>query len=232
MAQACAAGCHVVIFPEAHLSGYADPLRFPGAARSCEAPEVAAFVALTGRHGIAAAGGFLETNPGGLPFLTQVLAQDGALIGVYRKNHIPAEERHLFTPATGAPVFTLRAPAGPLRCALAVCADSDLPELYMAYAQRGAQVVFHASAPGLNDRCTDAAAWQAGYDWYRGYLAERLPGYARAHRLPIAVATQTGATVDEDFPGGSVVFGPDGTCQAATSDWHEALLVHTLNVEC
>ena len=115
-----------------------------------------------------------------------------------------------------------------MRCALAVCADSDRPALFAAFARKGAQIVFHSSAPGLYTRRTDAASWQAGYDWYKGYLAPQLPGYARAHGLYIAVATQTGRTVDEDFPGGSFVFGTDGACLARTPDYQETLLIHDL----
>ena len=37
--------------------------------------------------------------------------------------------------------------------------------------------------------------------------------------LWIAVATQAGRTVDEDFPGGAYVFAPDGRRVHATPDW-------------
>ena len=62
----------------------------------------------------------------------------------------------------------------------------------------------------------------------KSYLFERLPLYASDSDLYIAVATQTGATVDEDFPGGSFVFGPDGSCLAKTEDYSEQLLIYTL----
>ncbi len=227
---AAAAGCEVAIFPEAGLSGYADPSRFPQSVQPLDSPLVAQFVALTARYPLAASAGFLEENPAGKPFVTQVLAADGEIIGIYRKVEIPADDALYYAPGSAMPVFTLPLPGGPIRCALAICADSDRPDLFAAFAAGGAQVVFHSSAPGLYTRRTDAASWQDGYNWYKGYLAERLPGYARAHRLPIVVATQTGRTVDEDFPGGSFVFGPDGACLAATPDYQETLLVSTLDI--
>jgi predicted amidohydrolase len=46
----------------------------------------------------------------------------------------------------------------------------------------------------------------------------------------IAVATQAGRTVDEDFPGGGYVFDPGGTTVAETGDWQEGLLVADLPV--
>ena len=230
LARAAEAGCAVAVFPEAGLSGYADPARFPQSVQPLDSPLVAQFVALTARYPLAASGGFLEANPAGKPFVTQVLAQGGEILGVYRKVEIGADDADYYAPASAMPVFTLPLPGGAIPCALAICADSDRPDLFAAFAAGGAQVVFHSSAPGLYERRTDAASWQAGYDWYKGYLAERLPGYARAHGLFIAVATQTGRTADEDFPGGSFVFGPDGACLAATPDYHETLLVYPLEV--
>ena len=53
---------------------------------------------------------------------------------------------------------------------------------------------------------------------YREVLRD-LPQYAREHGLWIAVATQTGRTVDEDFPGGGYLFNPRGERVFATADW-------------
>lgn len=230
MARARAEECDIIVFPEMTLSGYNDPARFPESVQPIDSGWVQKFVELTRQYGIAASGGFIEANPAGKPFITQALAQDGRIIGVYRKRHIVDEEAEWFSPGNETPVFRLKLRDGEIMCALAICADSDRPDLFAEAAQKGAQIVFHSSAPGLYTRRTDEAAWQAGYDWYRDHLFERLPQYARDNHLYIAVATQTGATVDEDFPGGSFVFGPDGSCVAATPDYHETLLVYYCSV--
>ena len=60
--------------------------------------------------------------------------------------------------------------------------------------------------------------------WWRDECRSKLGGYARDNRVYIAVATQAGRTVDEDFPGGGYVFGPDGSCLSATPDWLEGVL--------
>lgn len=230
MAEARAAGAHVAVFPEMGLSGYCDPARFPAAVQTLDSPWIRQFVQLTEEHGIAASGGFIEANPDGKPFVTQVLAQDGRVVGVYRKNHVVDEEAEWFSPGHETPVFTLRVPGGEVPCALAICADSDRPDLFAAFARQGARVVLHSSAPGLYTRRRTPADWQAGFDWYAGHVNARLPGYAREQGLFIVVATQTGATVDEDFPGGSFVFGPDGQCLARAPDYGEVLLIHTLHL--
>jgi predicted amidohydrolase len=230
MAQASAEHCDIVIFPEMSLSGYNDPARFPGSVQPLDSEWVSRFVRLTEKYHVAASGGFIEANPDGKPFITQVLAQDGRTIGSYRKRHVVDEEAAWFSPGDHTPVFRLKLAGGEVACALAVCADSDNPAIFQDAARGGAQVVFHSSAPGLYGRRTDQASWQAGFDWYRSSLAQRLPIYARDFHLYIAVATQTGSTVDEDFPGGSFIFGPDGECLAASPDWSEMLLTHEIEI--
>jgi predicted amidohydrolase len=223
--------CDIVIFPEMSLSGYCDPTRFPESIQTLDSEWVGRFVDLTEEYAIAAAAGFIETNPNEeKPFITQVLAQNGRLVGSYRKRHIVDEEVEWFSPGDTTPVFRLQLAGGEVACALAICADSDNPTVFADAARSGAQIIFHSSAPGLYGRRTDDAAWQSGFDWYTKHLAERLPAYARRHGMYIAVATQTGSTVDEDFPGGSFVFGPDGECLAASPDYGEMLLICELDL--
>jgi predicted amidohydrolase len=231
MAQAAAQGCDIIVFPEMSLSGYGTPDKFPDLPTSLDSPWIERFAALTAEHGIAASAGFIEASPGGKPFITQVLAQDGRVVGVYRKVNLGEGEPELYQPGSDAPVFPLHTREGEVTCALAICADDDGPQLFADYARQGAQVVFHSSAPGLYGRRTDEQSWRNGYNWYKGRLAERLPLYAREHSLPIAVATQCGTTVDEDFPGGSYVFGADGACLAGTADWQEALLIYDMEID-
>ncbi|HYO48895.1 MAG TPA: carbon-nitrogen hydrolase family protein [Chloroflexia bacterium] len=230
MARASSEGCHVIVFPEMGLSGYCEPSKFPCAVQPLDSVWLGRFVDMTARHGIAASGGFIEANPAGKPFITQILAQDGRVTAIYRKMHVVDEEADLFSPGAEVAVFNLCLPHGDLPCGLAVCADSDRPDLFAEMAHKGARIVFHSSAPGLYTRRTDEGSWREGFEWYQSHLAERLPTWARDNRLYIAVATQTGATVDEDFPGGSFIFGPDGSCIAATDSHAEALLVHELEL--
>ena len=46
-----------------------------------------------------------------------------------------------------------------------------------------------------------------------------LNQYTREYGIWVAVATQAGRTVDEDFPGGGYVFAPGGKRLFATPDW-------------
>lgn len=226
MARANEQGCDIVVFPEMSLSGYNDPALYPESIQTLDSALVGKFVSLTGRYGIVGSAGFIEANPvGGKPFITQVIAQNGEMLGSYRKRHVVDEEAEWFSGGHDAPVFEIALPHGIVKAAVAICADSDNPEVFADAASGGAKLILHSSAPGLYGRRTDEESWQRGFDWYKGHLAERLPKYAQEHGITIAVATQTGKTVDEDFPGGSFVFGADGEVLAESPDFREMLLV-------
>lgn len=78
--------------------------------------------------------------------------------------------------------------------------------------------MFELAAPGLyGDQAT--RNWRSGFEWWRDKCQEHLSEYARDTGMWIAVATQAGRTVDEDFPGGGYVFAPDGRRLYATPDW-------------
>ena len=219
LAAAARRGAEVACFPEMSITGYINPAERPGAVLSLHDPAVARFVGLTCGLELTALAGLVEANPAGKPFITQLVARGGELIGFYRKNTIIDEEAEWFAPGAGVPVFEHPR----CRFSLAICADIESEPVFAAGARGGAQVVFEAAAPGLYG---DQAGrnWQRGYEWWRGECRAKLGAYARAHRVPIAVATQAGRTVDEDFPGGGYLFGPNGACLAETPDWREQVL--------
>lgn len=213
-------GADLLIFPEASLTGYVDPTRYPDAILTLEDRVIARFLALTRRAPrTTVLAGIIEANPAGLPFITQFVAQNGELTGVYRKRTIPDDEAHLFTPARSPGIFSRDG----LRFGVAICADIDCADLFVEHAQAGARIIFECAAPGLyGEQAT--RDWRSGYDWWRGECLDKLARYARANGVTIAVATQAGRTRDEDFPGGGYLFAPDGRCLAETPDWREGAL--------
>lgn len=110
---------------------------------------------------------------------------------------------------------------------LAICADIGSPQVFADSARQGAKIIFECAAPGLyGEQAT--RNWQSGFAWWRGACHANLGQYARDNGIYIAVATQAGRTVDEDFPGGGYLFAPDGACIAATADWAEGVLYATI----
>ena len=222
-----ARGAAIVCFPEMSITGYIDPARWPAAVLRLDGPEVARFVALTGEHRLTAIAGLVEANPRGKPFITQVVARDGQLLGHYRKRTIDPDEAAWFAPGDPvAPVFA----HGGLRFGLAICTDIDSPAVFADSAALGADLVFEAAAPGLYGS-QEGRDWRAGFDWWRSECMAKLGRYARENGIAIAVATQAGRTVDEDFPGGGYLFAPDGACLAATPDWAEGTLYAVVSRE-
>jgi predicted amidohydrolase len=223
LGASAAHGADIVCFPEASLTGYVDPGRYPAAVVRLDGPEVARFVALTRGSGATVLAGIIEANPDGLPFITQVAARDGAVVAVYRKQTIPDDERALYAPGAQTTLF---AHAG-VTCGIAICADIERAEVFADCTRQGARIVFEAAAPGLyGEQAT--RDWRAGYAWWRGECETKLGAYARDHGIHVAVATQAGRTCDEDFPGGGYLFAPDGVCLASTPDWSEGLLCATV----
>jgi predicted amidohydrolase len=223
--DALAQGVDTLCFPEASITGHIEPARYPEAVLPLDHRAVARFVGLTAEGPVTALAGLVELNPAGRPYVTQVVARAGQLLGVYRKRTIPADGAELYAAATTPDVFAdPRMPFG-----VAICADIDNGALFAEHARAGARVIFEAAAPGLYGP-QETRDWQAGFDWWRGECCEKLGGYARSYGVYIAVASQAGRTRDEDFPGGGYVFGRDGRCLAATTDWREGVLYVTLDL--
>jgi len=213
-AQAVAREVDVIAFPEMSITGYADPTRYPQAVLCLDGPEMARLLEVTRGHPTTLLAGLIEANPRGKPFITQVVARDGQLLGHYRKRTIEDEETEWFSPGDAAPVFS----HGDLTFGLAICADIGHRDVFAASARQGAQIVFELAAPGLyGEQAT--RDWRSGFEWWQGECQKHLSPYARDHGLWIAVATQAGRTADEDFPGGGYLFAPDGRRLFATPDW-------------
>ena len=217
-------GTAIVLFPEMSITGYVDPERRPEAVLTLDGPEVARFLALTAGTPVVAVAGVVEANPAGKPFITQIVARDGVLIAVYRKRHIVDEEAMWFAPGLSVPcVFEV----DDTLVGLAVCADIDDPAVYRDCALAGARLILHASAPGLYGE-QETRNWRTGFEWWRGECFGKDAAHARQNGVYVAVATAAGRTVDEDFPGGGYLFGPDGACLVETEDWSPGVLYATI----
>jgi predicted amidohydrolase len=220
-----AQGAEILCFPEMSITGYINPNAQPETVLRVDGPEVARLLTLTREIPVTALAGLVERNDGGKPFITQLVAREGRLLAVYRKRTIIHEEAEWFAPGRAPAVFQ----HGELTCGLAVCADIEDRTVFAETAARGARLIFEAAAPGLyGGQAT--RDWASGYAWWRGECFTKLGRYARELGVVLAVATQAGRTVDEDFPGGGYVFSADGTCLASTPDWSEGTLYATIMI--
>lgn len=226
MAEAAGQGVEIIGFPEMSLTGYADPTQYPHAVIQLDGPELGRLLEITRSIPITALVGLIEGRAEAKPYITHVAIREGRLLGHYRKVTIQEDEVNWFSPGETVPVFK----HGDLTFGIAICADISNEQVFAACARQGASLVFELAAPGLyGEQAT--RNWQSGFAWWEGECQDHLSRYARQYGLWIAVATQAGRTVDEDFPGGGYLFNPAGQRLYATPDWSPGVVYLELPLE-
>lgn len=223
--KASAAGCGLAVFPELSLTGSVDPTAHPERTVALDAGPVRELIAETGRTGVGAVFGIAERLATGF-HITQVVAHDGRLAGVYRKRHL-GEGEDGFDVGTGPGVFRL----GANRFGVTICAESEVDFPWADAARGGAPLVLFCSAPGLYGRRTDEASWRAGHDWWCSAGLGDAIRHARELGIWVAMATQAGTTEDEDFPGLAALIRPNGEVAARLPDWRPGTLVVDVPLE-
>jgi predicted amidohydrolase len=219
--EAAGLGCRIAVFPEMSLSGSIDPATRSDWLLALSSPYVSSLAALTASYGVAAVFGVAEATTGGLAHITQLYAHSGVVAGVYRKRHL-GDGEDAFTPGRSPALFQLDG----LRFGVAICAEGGVDYPFDEPAAAGAEVVFFCAAPGLYGPRRDSEVdWRRGYEWWESSGL----GDARRHALRtgawVALTTQAGSTVDEDFPGIAALVAPSGEVVARLPDWRPGLLV-------
>lgn len=209
----------LVVFPEMSLTGSVDPIRHPERAIDLGHDAVAAMVAASRRHQTAALFGIGEVDHDGC-WITQVAVDNGRVQGVQRKRHLGADEEG-FEAATTTTAFE----HGAVRFGAVICAESAVPHTWDGNAAAGASLHLLCAAPGLTGRRTDPAGWRAGLEWWEGAGLADAQHHARRLGAWVGVATQAGATVDEDFPGVAALVAPSGEVVARLPDEQPGTLV-------
>jgi predicted amidohydrolase len=222
--RARAEGGELAVFPEFSLTGSVDPASHPERALPIDAEPVRALAAATGRTGVAAVFGIAE-RAGAAFHITQVVAHDGRLGGVYRKRHL-GEGEEAYQVGHGGGVFQL----GKVRFGVALCAEGGVDFPWTEAAGGGASLVLFCSAPGLYGRRTDQRGWRAGHAWWVGQGLGDAVRHARRLGLWVAMATQAGATQDEDFPGLAALVSPSGEV-TRLPDWRPGILTVEVPVD-
>ena len=106
-----------------------------------------------------------------------------------------------------------------------ICAESHVDFTWEASASAGERLVCFCSAPGLDERCTDEETWRSGFDWWGTAGLADAQHQAKRLGVWVAMATQAGSTVDEDFPGIAALIDPNGEIVDRLPDWRPGTLV-------
>jgi predicted amidohydrolase len=203
--DAFADGADIVVLPELIAPGYGwrwDVL--DEHAESVDGPTVSAWAEVARDAGGWLAGGFAE-RAGDRLYNTAVLVGPDGVVLHYRKLHLFAGEKEVFTPGDrGLPVVDT--PHG--RIGLCVCYDLRFVETLRALALRGAALV-----------CVPTA-WVAGFDsagWDgEGFCPQARTALVQANldQVFVACASQAGAQGEHEFLGSSIVADARGHCVA------------------
>jgi predicted amidohydrolase len=218
--------CDIICFPEMSITGYINPQKIPESVLTLDSDPIKNILKMSRTYNIIVIAGFVELNPDGKPFITQIAVKDGELACVYHKITIAEDEADWFSPkGKDLGIFEYRGK----RLGLTVCADIGSEWLFREYAKSGVKVIFESASPGLYGE-QSTRNWQSGFDWWKRECFGKLGQYAKDNGIHIAVSTHAGRTVDEDFPGGGYVFSPEGECLYQTPDWSEGMLVGEVTI--
>jgi predicted amidohydrolase len=220
--KAAGKNADIVVFPEMNLTGYATGRKIADYARAIDNCVIQSFQKLSDQLNLAILAGLAEkTDTPKKTFASHLVFIPGTVPGKYQKLHIAPSEQEVFAPGYTIPVF---AHAG-ITFGIQLCYDAHFPELSTAMAMQGADLIVlpHASPRGTPE--------EKHKSWMR-----HLPARAFDNGVFIAAVNQAGDNgAGLDFPGLSLVIGPDGyivsRSMARTSHLHfvdldPALLCH------
>ena len=150
-----------------------------------------------------------------------VIDADGAILGKYRKMHIPDDpcyyEKFYFTPGDlGFPCFQTRY----AKIGVLVCWDQWFPEAARLVALAGAEILFYPTTIGWLKSEPRSVAQAQKSAWE---LIQR--GHAVANGIYVAVVNRVGREGDLKFWGSSFVADPFGEIVTRAGGDREALLI-------
>ena len=157
-----------------------------------------------------------------------IVDADGAMLGIYRKSHIPDgpgySEKFYFSPGdTGFRVWkTKHALIG-----VGICWDQWFPESARSMALQGAELLFYPTAIGSEPQNPQ---WDSSGHWQRV-----MQGHAGANIVPLIAANRTGHEVgvgnSVTFYGSSFIADATGAKVAEANRVEETVLVATFDLD-
>jgi N-carbamoylputrescine amidase len=161
-----------------------------------------------------------------------VIDADGALLGVYRKSHIPNgpgyQEKHYFSPGdTGFRVWPTRF----ARLGVGICWDQWFPECARVMALRGAELLLYPTAIGSEP--PPAAPVDSREHWLRtqqGHAAANLTPLIAANRYGLERSLQDPEGLCVRFYGSSFIADETGAILAQAPEAGDAVISATFDL--
>jgi N-carbamoylputrescine amidase len=230
--QAAAKGARIILVQELFSGHYfcqeQNSEHFSRAHALNDDPAVRALSALAKELGVVIPISFFE-KAGQVFYNTVAIADaDGAILGIYRKSHIPDgpgyNEKYYFRSGdTGFRVWN----TAHGRVGVGICWDQWFPEAARAMALLGAEVILYPTAIGSEPGQPD---FDSSRHWQR-----TQQGHAAANMMPVAAANRIGSETvagnTQSYYGSSFIAGPDGALIAGAGRDDEAVLIASFDRE-
>jgi len=239
--QAARLGANIVCLPELFQTQYfcqREDVRLFDLAEPIPGPTTARLAQVARRERVAIVASLFERRAAGLYHNTAVtLNADGAMVGVYRKMHIPDDplyyEKFYFTPGDlgSQAVDTAFGRIGTL-----VCWDQWYPEGARLTALQGAEVLFYPTAIGWHPAEKDqfgAAQYDAWQTIQRGHAIANgvyVAGVNRVGREHGDIRGDRAEGLGLEFWGGSFLADPFGRIVAKASHDREEILMGEIDL--
>ena len=229
--RAAAAGAQIILLPELFQTPYfcieQDPRHLQLARAVGDDRAVGHFGALARELGVVLPISFFERAGPAYFNSVAVLDADGALLGVYRKSHIPDgpgyQEKYYFSPGdTGLKVWATRYG----RIGVGICWDQWFPEAARAMVLAGAELLFYPTAIGTEP--PPAAPLDSRGHWQRtqqGHAAANLTPLIAANRYGLERSLQDPQRLHIRFYGASFITDALGDKVAEAPQADDAVLI-------
>ena len=226
--QAAGQGAQVILPPELFSGPYfckvEDEALFALARPTAEHPSVIAMQSLAAKLKVAIPTSYFERDGHHYYNTLAMIGPDGAIIGTYRKSHIPDgpgyEEKYYFRPGNdGFKVWDLFG----TRIGVGICWDQWYPECARVMALMGAELLFYPTAIGSEPYDADLDTSRM---WRRAML-----GHAVSNCMPVIAANRIGMEEGQAFYGHSFITDEWGDFTAEFGKAETGVLTATIDLD-
>lgn len=227
--RAAEQGADIVVLPELFATPYFCRVAKDRAAMNLAEPVPGPTTAVLGRLAAQrrihiAGGSIFEKAASGKFFNTAcIFGPDGAMLGCYRKSHIPHDpgfyEQDYFAPGDSG-VLVHETALG--KIAVLICYDQWFPEAARIAALKGAELIIYPTAIGRPQNLESVSEGSAE-DWQRMWRAVQV-GHAAANCVHVTAVNRVGTEAETAFWGGSFIAGPGAEILAQADDREQIVL--------
>ncbi len=235
--EAASRGAQIILLPELFETPYfciEQDVRHLALARSAEENRaVQHFRGIARELGVVLPISFFEASGRAYFNSIAIVDADGAVLGVYRKSHIPNgpgyQEKNYFSPGdTGFKVWNTRF----ARIGVGICWDQWFPETARAMALMGAELLFFPTAIGSEPPpalpVTSRDHWQRTQ---QGHAAANLTPLVASNRYGRERSLQNPDGLYIDFYGSSFITDATGAKVAEAGESEDAVLTATFDLD-